>query len=82
MSERGRGCAGERGAEERRVGGLFTSEVAVTIDGKPPASTGAPEGPHNTNIRGDDFLQGKGREGSLLGVNESCVGGGSYWGGP
>lgn len=63
----------------RRAGGLFTSEEARTIDGKPPATTGAPEGPHNTNISGDVFHRGEGGYdgGSLLGVNE-----GRWWGGP
>lgn len=43
---------------ETRAGGLFTSEEAVTIDGKPPAAAGSPKGPHNTNISGDVFLHG------------------------
>lgn len=66
------------GGEESQAGGLFTPAEAGTIDGKPPPATGAPGGPHNTDIRGDVFHHGKGEEGSLLGVNER--GGGSHRG--
>lgn len=48
--------------EVGQAGGLFTPEEAGTIDGKPPPATGAPEGPHNTDISGDVFLHGEGGE--------------------
>lgn len=65
---RDRGCGAPKvsvcegglgGGEERQAGGLFTPEEAGTIDGKPPVATGAPEGPHNTDISGDVFLHGE-----------------------
>ena len=64
------------------MGGVLTLEEAGTINGKPPATTGAPTGPNNTNIGGDVFLRGEGRGGGgggrLLVVNEE--GGGSHQG--
>lgn len=63
-----------------KAGGLFTLKEAETIDGKPPPATGAPEGPHNTNLGGDVFLHRGGKEGGgeqpVNGVNEEGGAGG------